>query len=72
MFIKPEQPTIEGVERMLDEYHKDDDSSWTSKYSIQIYGSIATWNPKENGRGEMQYEHQVVQYAFVWQKSENS
>ena len=50
---------------------KNDDSSWAGKYSIQIYGLIARWKVKGDNREEIQYNRQVVQCTFEWQRGED-
>lgn len=42
MFIKQKQAKVKKVKNMLNERHKDDNSSWSYKYPIQIHGFIAT------------------------------
>ena len=42
VFIKQEQAKVKGVESTPNKRSKNDDSSWASKYPIQIHGSIAT------------------------------
>ena len=60
------------MESTLHKRYKDDNSIWAGKYPIQIDSFLATWKPKRDNRGEMKYKRQTVQYAFEWQKSEDS
>ena len=56
MFIKQERVKVKGVKSMPNKRRKNDDSSWASKYSIQIYGSIATSKAKKKNGRKMQYK----------------
>lgn len=53
VFIEQERAKVNGVESILNKCRKDDNSSWASKYPIQIYGSIATRKVKRNDRREI-------------------
>ena len=72
VFIKQEQTKARGIESACNKRQKEDDSSWARKYPIQIHGSIITWKAKGDDGGQVQFERQVVRFAFNWQKSEDS
>ncbi len=35
-----------------------------------MHGSITMWKAKSDDKGQVQYERQVMQFGFEWQKSE--
>ena len=70
VFIKQERAKSRGVESACNERRKEDDSSWASKYPIQIHSSIITWKAKKDNGGQGQCKCQAVRCAFNWEKSE--
>ncbi len=70
VFIKKERAKARSIEILCSKRQKEDDSSWESKYPIRIHGSIIKLKAKGNHRRQVQYESQVVRFAFNWQKSE--
>lgn len=56
---------------MRNKHYKNDDSSETGNYPIQIYSLIATQKAKGDNREKMQYKYQAVQYVFERQKSKD-
>ena len=64
VFIKQKQVKAREIENIGDKQQKKVDSSWAKKYPIQVHSFITTWKAKGDNERQMQYEHQIMQYAF--------
>ncbi len=70
VFIKQKRAKVKGVDNVGDKRRKEANLSWARKYPIPVHGSIMTWKTKGDDGRQVQYEHQTMQCAFKWQKSE--